>query len=298
MSSFYKDWLQDASIASSRQASSQQTSSMISPQRIIEVLERFKTDTSGPMPSRQYIYDLVGQYICYDSCPLAAMLGYTSNQLDLLGSIGCASLIHPNDLKNIAEHYQRFTTLIEPEVITVEYRMRRADGKWSWLRSQDTLFVQSIDGLPLQVLGIVQDITVSKQEESLLEVLAHIAEHASDVVIITDNQGVISYVNQTFEQVTGYSSAEVLGKAAAILKSGHHNIAFYRQLWNTLHAGQTFQAEFVNRRKNGELFHQLTTIMPIKDKQGMTHFACLGKDVTAQRHASEPLTNFALHCAD
>lgn len=272
-----------------------QTASTVSPQQLIEAFGQLHASVTDSIPGSIYIYDLVNQRTLCSSRSLAAMLGYTADEIYAMGPTGFAHLIHPDDLEQVAEHYQRFTTLLPGKVIAIEYRMTHADGAWRRLRSQETLLIQS-SGIPVQILGIVQDITEFKHETDLLEILSHLVEHLPNLVLITDRQGTITYVNQAFEQVSGYSAAEVIGKSPALLKSGWHDIAFYRQLWNTLHAGKAFQAEFVNCKKNGDLFYTATTIKPIKDKQGrITHFVSVGRDVTAQRQAPETFTGFMLN---
>jgi hypothetical protein len=128
------------------------------PQRLIEAVGRLQTQTITPLGS-VYVYDLIEQRTLSASCSIAAMLGYTADEIDRMGAIGLASLIHPHDLNRVSEHYQRFTSLQSGEVITVNYRMRRADKTWCWLRSEETPLVSAIDGFPLQLLGIVQVMT-------------------------------------------------------------------------------------------------------------------------------------------
>lgn len=129
------------------------------PHRLSEALGRLQAQTSLTLLGRVYVYDVIEQHRLSTSCSVAAMLGYTADEIDRMGSVGLASLIHPNDLNHVSEHYQRFTTLQPGEVITVHYRMRQADKTWCWLRSEETPLVSAIDGFPLQLLGIVQVIT-------------------------------------------------------------------------------------------------------------------------------------------
>jgi PAS domain S-box-containing protein len=129
------------------------------PQRMIQALDRLQAQSFQRPSNSVYVYDLVEQRTLCASYPIAAMLGYTADAIHTMGPIGLANLIHPDDLDRVSEHYQHFTTLHEGEVIAIEYRMQRADGTWCWLRSQETSFVQAIDGLPLQILGLIQDIT-------------------------------------------------------------------------------------------------------------------------------------------
>jgi hypothetical protein len=133
--------------------------SSILPQHLIEVLGQLQARTANTVSSSIYIYDLVDQHTFCTSYPVAVMLGYTAEAIHAMGPVGLASFIHPDDLNQVAAHYQRFSMLLPGEVISVEYRMQRANGKWCRLRSQETSLVQAIDGFPLQVLGLLQVIT-------------------------------------------------------------------------------------------------------------------------------------------
>lgn len=247
----------------------------------MDILGRLQQHTAHTPPSTTYIYDLVNQCNLCSTSSLAAILGYSPETIRSMGALEFASLIHPDDLDRVSTHFQRFSTLVAGEVIEIEYRMKRANGQWCWLRSQETLFVQANDGFPLQVLGIVQDITDQKNSPDFQDNLSSVFDQLTELVVITDRDGMITYVNPAFEQLTGFSRAEAVGKTPAILKSGEHSISFYRHLWNTLHQGQCFQATFVNRCKNGDRFYEAQTITPIKDERGtITHFLSIGKRVS------------------
>jgi PAS domain S-box-containing protein len=135
------------------------TNAILLPQRMIEALGLLQAQAVNMASSSIYIYDLVDQHTLCISHPVAAMLGYTSDKVHAMEPIGLASLIHPDDLERVADHYQRLTTLRRGQVITTEYRMQRADKTWCQLRSQETLLIQAIDGFPLQILGMLQDTT-------------------------------------------------------------------------------------------------------------------------------------------
>ena len=102
-----------------------------------------------------------------------------------------------------------------------------------------------------------------------------------DAVMITDINGVIEYVNPPFESMTGYRQEEALGKSAGLVKSNLHGASFYAGMWDALRAGKEFRALFVNRRKNGEIFHEEKTIRPFVDANGTpTHYISTGRDVS------------------
>jgi PAS domain S-box-containing protein len=117
----------------------------------------------------------------------------------------------------------------------------------------------------------------------MLRKLTGAVEHTADMIIITNRAGIIEYVNPAFETITGYTSAEVLGKTPGVLKSDRYNHEFFEQMWQIILAGEVLQVEFTNKKKSGELFYQSTTITPIKDDQhNITHFVATAKDITDQ----------------
>ncbi len=127
--------------------------------RVIAALGRLQTFTPQGSWGSIYIYDLIEQCTLCSSYTLSALLGYgergCGSEWDARELFGLANLIHPDDLYRVAEHYQRFTILRATEVIQTTYRMKHADGSWRWVRSLETPLITAIDGLPLQILGMV-----------------------------------------------------------------------------------------------------------------------------------------------
>jgi PAS domain S-box-containing protein len=123
--------------------------------------------------------------------------------------------------------------------------------------------------------------TERKRAEDALRKLSRAVEQTDDFLIITDKDGIIEYVNPAFEAFTGYSLAEVTGQTPRILKSGKQSPAFYKELWDTILAGEIFRGVLVNRKKNGELYYAQKSIAPLRDAQGhVTHFVSIAKDIT------------------
>ncbi|NWF99210.1 MAG: EAL domain-containing protein [Nitrospirae bacterium] len=115
-------------------------------------------------------------------------------------------------------------------------------------------------------------------------------EQTSDWVLITDRDGTIEYVNKAVERISEYGREELIGKNPRIFKSGKHNREFYKNLWDTICSGNTFNAILINRKKTGDLFELHYTITPLKDEEGQIHhFIATAKDLTEQKILKEQI---------
>uniref|UniRef100_A0A7V2ZJ18 histidine kinase n=1 Tax=Ignavibacterium album TaxID=591197 RepID=A0A7V2ZJ18_9BACT len=128
---------------------------------------------------------------------------------------------------------------------------------------------------------ICNDITEKRKSEEQLNLLSQSINQSSSAVIITDLQGNIHYVNDTFASLTGYSKDEVIGKNPRILKSGYTSPEIYTQLWEDITSGKQWSGEFLNKRKDGTLYWESARISPVKNERGeITHFIGIKDDVT------------------
>lgn len=120
-------------------------------------------------------------------------------------------------------------------------------------------------------------------------------ERTSDSVMVTDVVGRITYVNPAFEEHSGFSFKEVMGKNPNILKSGKQSPEFYAEMWQTIGHGQIWKGIFENRKKNGEHYHEKATITPItRDDGSIWHFMAIKEDVTEEIKLKDMLNSFAL----
>ncbi len=165
---------------------------------------------------------------------------------------------------------------------TMEEELTGADGRPRTFIS--TKFpVRDGTGAIIGLCGMTLEITERKQIEEAHTQLATVVEQASEVIVVTDLRGTIQYVNPAFEQSTGYSRAEALGQNPRILKSGKHDEAFYRNLWETLKRGETWRGRFINRRKDGPLYYEDASITPIRNAAGkVINYVAAKRDVTRE----------------
>ena len=133
-------------------------------------------------------------------------------------------------------------------------------------------------------LHSVQDVSERHRGEFEMRRLALAIEQSADLIVITDTDGRIEYVNPAFVRVSGYTRAEVIGENPRLLKSGVHDPAFYTVMWANLASGQPFTADFTNRQQDGSLFHEESVISPIVDEAGeITSYLAVKRDVTRER---------------
>ncbi len=120
--------------------------------------------------------------------------------------------------------------------------------------------------------------------------MAAALEAAGEAVLITDREGSILYVNPAFEEVTGYTREEAVGKNPRILKSGKHEQGLYEAMWNTLLKGRVWKGQIINRKKDGTLFQVEQTLAPVRTEQGeIRYFAAIIRDVTDRIRYEEEL---------
>jgi PAS domain S-box-containing protein len=112
----------------------------------------------------------------------------------------------------------------------------------------------------------------------------------SAIVAITDQRGVITYVNDTFCRISGYEREELIGKTHALLKSSFHGADFFRDLWRTISTGRVWKGEIRNKSKTGETYWVDTTIVPFLNELGKPYqFVAIRFDVTEKKQIQEKL---------
>lgn len=136
------------------------------------------------------------------------------------------------------------------------------------------------------------EISMRKSVEGEILKLYTAVEQSSCVVMITDAEGTIDYVNPRFCRLTGYSKEDIIGKNPRILKSGKISQEEYKYLWDTITSGKEWQGEFYNKKKDGTFYWEHSSISPVKNLAGnITHFLAIKEDITDRKHLEMQLEN-------
>ncbi|WP_242054590.1 PAS domain S-box protein [Nostoc sp. FACHB-190] len=233
------------------------------------------------------------------------MIEYVNDNFCQISQYQPAELIgKTHRIINSGYHSQEFfqemwLTISQGRVWKGEVKNLAKDGTYYWV---DTTIVPVLDeqGKPQQYVAIRNDITARKQTEiTLKKSLKEVADikfalDQSSIVAVTNNKGMIEYVNDKFCQISQYQPAELIGKTHRIINSGYHSQEFFQEMWFTISQGKVWKGEVKNLAKDGTYYWVDTTIVPLLDEQGKPQqYVAIRNDITARKQAEAELSQKA-----
>lgn len=220
-----------------------------------------------------------------------SMLGYTENEIkDEVSE--WERLVHPDDLAITLSRIREFLNHKTKKYIA-EFRMKHKDGQYINILSR-AFASENEAGEITRLVGTHVDITQQTLSEEKLKLAASVFTHAGESIAITDAEGIILDVNDTFTHTTGYSREEAIGNNPRILQSGRQSHQFYIDMWQALLNKGYWAGEVWNRRKNGEVYAVMTTMSAVRDVRGeTTHYVSLSNDITPIKKHQEQLERIA-----
>ena len=143
---------------------------------------------------------------------------------------------------------------------------------------------------------VSHDITQRKAAENQLRKLSLAVEQSAESIAISDVDGNIEYVNESFTRATGYSREELFGRNPRVLQSGKTPPETYTAMWQALVNGQPWSGELINRTKSGREYTELAMISPLRQPDGtITHYVAVKEDITEKKRAAEELERHRDH---
>ncbi len=131
-------------------------------------------------------------------------------------------------------------------------------------------------------------VSVALRDGEFMEVQAAALEVATIAIAITDREGTILWVNSAFQQLTGCRREDVPGRSIHLPKSDRHPTSLCESMWDAILSGRKWQSVFINERKDGSLYHEDMSIIPVPNAQGeITHFIAIKQDLTEHRREAE-----------
>lgn len=235
-----------------------------------------------------YLKDLEGKYL------------FINRQFELLFHVSNKAFIGKTDFEihptEIAETLRKNDKEILDTLDNIDYEedVQKNDGLHTYMSTKFPLFDQY--GQVYAICGMSTDITKRKETELNLRKLNLAVEQSPNLVVITNTNGVIDYVNHKIIELTGYQPDEVIGKKPSIFKSDKTPDSVHKDLWETITAGNVWRGVFQNKKKNGDTYWAQESIAPVKNDIGeITHYVAIQEDVTSARTLSEKLTYQAEH---
>ena len=200
--------------------------------------------------------------------------------------------VHPDDRTRIQALVER--SIQHGENFKAEYRIVFPDNSVHWHEANGD-YVDS-PGAEEQFLGLATDITDRKEAENRKRLQEAVFTNTQEGIVITDHQGMILAVNPAVKTITGYDDDELIGSNFRVLKSGRHDDAFYKNIFETINVFGFWQGEIWNRRKNGEIYPEWLTISAVLDQTGsLTNLIGTFTDISRMKQSEAQLEHLAHH---
>ncbi|MFH1981344.1 MAG: PAS domain S-box protein [Pseudomonadota bacterium] len=223
------------------------------------------------------IYLIQDGFFKYVNPRFAAMFGYSV--AECLDGMPFSRLVFDDDRALVKAQIDR---RLSGDLKTTQYPFRGVKQGGEVFDLEVFGSVAVYEGRPAAI-GTILDISERKAAQLELVKLAEAVRQAEEAVVITTTEGVITYANPAFERITGYRLDEVIGQTPRILKSGHHDRAFYQVLWETIRSGERWGGHLVNKRKDGTRYTAECSISPVKDDAGrVIHFVWISRDISRE----------------
>jgi len=221
---------------------------------------------------------------------MADIFGYQPEEM--IGHLSLLSIIAPRERYLVDEALKAGRTQKSP-TLRFERHGRRKDGS---LFDIETFITVMGAGDDAAIIGLVQDITESKQAESSAQLAAIAYENSSEAIVITDATGVIIDVNPAYSRMTGYWPDEVAGELLTLLRPGRHNRDFYDQMWHAINTKGRWEGEYWLQRKSGEEYAQRVVLDTAWNHDGSVNCrVVMLSDITQKKQVEAAIWNQAHH---
>ncbi len=197
---------------------------------------------------------------------------------------------HDNDQSKIENNINKLK-FGDIKEFQIESRVKNKNGNSTWINFKCYRISDGSNQLD-KITGTLININELKRLEFENIKLLKAVEQSNSIFVITDTCGIVEYANPKFFDSTGYKNDEIINNKISIIKSGLLSREFYEDLWRTIKAGNTWCGEFVNKKKNGELFYEKAVISAIRNQSGeIVRYFQVSEDITELKRAKESAIN-------
>jgi len=164
------------------------------------------------------------------------------------------------------------------------------EEKYHWIDVSSMPLILPGQDKPYQVFATFTDITERLEAQQKMKYLNTAIEQATESIVITETNGYITYCNPAVSRTSGYDKDELIGQHTRIFKSGKQNLEFYKNLWDIITNGRTWSGHLINKRKEGQFYHEEAVISPIHSPLGeIIGYVALKRDVTREVELEEQI---------
>lgn len=194
--------------------------------------------------------------------------------------------LHPEDRAWAPDYCRSMVARLQDH--DFDYRMLAADGRTVWLHDATSVIAE--DGRVASLVGVIVDITAIKEAEAERRRLSEMVRQSADAVLLTDTDFSITYINEAFTRLYGFTLEDLRGQRPEVLVAEADAETIHPQVYSDLQAGKQVFRQLLNRRKDGSLFHCQHSITPLWNDQGdIIAYMSSQRDVTQRMQAEQAL---------
>jgi PAS domain S-box-containing protein len=244
-------------------------------------IEFFNNLLNAPHAGIVYVYDIALHRNVFVNERWMEEFGYTAQETQTHDGNFLAAILHPEDVATVMAHHFALAQDTTNEIKTIEYRVRRKDGRYAWLFSADRVFARSEVGQVTQIHGFAHDITRQKdaeQEQKASELrFRAMVQFLPDAVFIASKTGEVLEVNEAACSQLGYSRAELLSLKVFELVAPERRMQMPQRMTDSSEKPPLIES--VHLRKDGSRVPVETVVVPII-LHGQPAFLGVARDIT------------------
>lgn len=223
----------------------------------------------------------------------AAVKMYGAKSSEEMADLHILDIIHP-DFQDEVMRRIKIMAEVGTVVPMIKLKCLKLGGE---IRDAEILSVPIMYMGKSSVLVTIKDTTEQVEREAELQILSRVVKQSPNSIVITNREGLITYVNPRFEELTGYTKEEVLGQNPRVIQSGETPHAVYSEMWTTILEGGEWRGTIRNRKKDGSLYWEYVVISGLKNQKNseITHFIAVKSDITKNKQNEEELRDHRDH---